>query len=295
MASTWGSNSWGDNSWQSDVVPVPVTSPGTISALETPEAFNVEGWGRQAWNNSGWGVEYSEKPTGQEITSSLGTATAVIVEELTGFDINVNATFPTVAVETIAATTGLQISSSIGEVEASNFQGWGRQEWGISGWGVEYTVEPTGLEITSSLGSVTAIIVEELSGFDISNLIGCTAKIEVGLTKKSDYGDGGNPKILALREPKEGVQKVETHNDKMIFDLDVYCDEFRGKSSDESKVMCDIFESLPEWHQRDIDASYELIAAKQEFEDTPVEKLMEEMPPEETNNKDDFKDDNIPF
>ena len=39
---------------------------------------------------------------------------------------------------------------------------------------------------------------EELSGFDISNLIGCTAKIEVGLTKKSDYGDGGNPKILAL-------------------------------------------------------------------------------------------------
>lgn len=128
---------------------------------------------------------------------------------------------------------------------------------------------------------------EELAGFDISNLIGCTAKIEVGLTKKSDFGDGGNPKILALREPKEGVQKVETHNDTLIFDLDVYCDEFRGKSSDETKAMCDVFESLNDWHQRDIEASYELIAAKEQFEETPVEDLVE--------NKDDFKDDNIPF
>jgi hypothetical protein len=128
---------------------------------------------------------------------------------------------------------------------------------------------------------------EELAGFDISNLIGCTAKIEVGLTKKSDFGDGGNPKILALREPKEGVQKVETHNDTLIFDLDVYCDEFRGKSSDETKAMCDVFESLNDWHQRDIEASYELIAAKEQFEETPVEDLVE--------NTDDFKDDNIPF
>ena len=54
MASTWGTKSWGDNSWQSDVVTTPVTSPGTISALGTTQSFNVEGWGRQSWNNSGW-------------------------------------------------------------------------------------------------------------------------------------------------------------------------------------------------------------------------------------------------
>ena len=136
---------------------------------------------------------------------------------------------------------------------------------------------------------------EELAGFDMDNLIGCTAKIEIGLTKKSDFGEGGNPKIMALREPKDGIKKVETHNDIVLFDIDVYCAEFTGNSSEETKAMCDVFESLNDWHKRDIEASYQWMAAKQKFEDTPVEKLMEEMPPEETNNKDDFKDDNIPF
>jgi hypothetical protein len=134
---------------------------------------------------------------------------------------------------------------------------------------------------------------EELAGFDMDNLIGCTAKIEIGLTKKSDFGEGGNPKILALREPKEGVQKVETHNDIVLFDIDVYCAEFTGNSSEESKAMCDVFESLNDWHKRDIEASYQWMAAQQKFEDTPVEKLVEETV-EETENTDDF-DDKIPF
>ena len=64
MASTWGNNTWGANTWQSNEVTVAITSPGAISALGTPQSFNVEGWGRQQWNNSGWGVEYSEKPSG---------------------------------------------------------------------------------------------------------------------------------------------------------------------------------------------------------------------------------------
>ena len=51
MSTTWGQNSWGDNSWNSDVVKVSITSPESVSALGTPQSFNVEGWGRQAWGS----------------------------------------------------------------------------------------------------------------------------------------------------------------------------------------------------------------------------------------------------
>ena len=52
--------------------------------------------------------------------------------------------------------TGLSITSELGDESAFNVEGWGRQTWGNSGWGVEYSVEPSGLSITSSVGSVTA-------------------------------------------------------------------------------------------------------------------------------------------
>jgi hypothetical protein len=135
---------------------------------------------------------------------------------------------------------------------------------------------------------------EELAGFDISKLIGCTAKIEVGHTQATEFSPGGNPKILALREPKDGVQVVDTHNDTLIFDLDIYCNEWRvdkdGKSlsDDQSKAMCDVFESLPDWQKNDINESYELVAAKKEFEDRPIEDTVS------TDNSEGF-DDDIPF
>ena len=42
---------------------------------------------------------------------------------------------------------------------------------------------------------------EELEGFDVGVLIGMTARIEIGHTAPSDYGPGGNPKILKLSRP----------------------------------------------------------------------------------------------
>ena len=53
--------------------------------------------------------------------------------------------------------SGQSTTSSVGSIEAFNEEGWGRQEWGNSGWGVEYAVQPTGVESTSSIGSVTAL------------------------------------------------------------------------------------------------------------------------------------------
>ena len=48
------------------------------------------------------------------------------------------------------------------------------------------------------------------------------------------------------------------------FDMDVYCDEFNGNSSDKTKAMCDIFEILPVWQQEDIQDSFEYLAAVEE-------------------------------
>ena len=128
MASTWGNNTWGANSWQSDEVVVSITSPGTISALGTPQSFNVEGWGRQQWGNSGWGVEYSVEPTGLSITSAQGTAsgtpTTIVELDLSDRPINVNFTPATVDLETIVTVTGLEITSAVGTTESSNFEGW---------------------------------------------------------------------------------------------------------------------------------------------------------------------------
>jgi len=97
---------------------------------------------------------------------------------------------------------------------------------------------------------------EELAGFDIDKLLGCTANVEVGLTK------GGNPKIVGLYKPDGGVQVVPTVNEIRAFDLDEYSKEWTGEMCDTSKKMCDIYDSLPMWIQNDIDDSFELRAAK---------------------------------
>ena len=44
---------------------------------------------------------------------------------------------------------------------------------------------------------------EELGGFDISKLLGCTARIEVGHTAPTENSLGGNPKILNLQRPDD--------------------------------------------------------------------------------------------
>ncbi len=112
---------------------------------------------------------------------------------------------------------------------------------------------------------------EELNGFDIGKLLGCTARIEVGHTEPSDKGAGGNPKILSLQRPDGGIeQDKQTKNDKQKFDLSVYCDEFNGNSNPETKAMCDVFESLPTWHQEEIQKSFEYEAAVEQGADKPV-------------------------
>ena len=70
--------------------------------------------------------------------------------------------------------SGQSATVSVGDESAFNLEGWGRQQWGNSGWGVEYSVEPTGLSATSSVGTLTA------AQFIIADVTGVEATVSLG-------------------------------------------------------------------------------------------------------------------
>tara|TARA_R100000234_G_scaffold119397_1_gene102208 strand:- start:1160 stop:1888 length:729 start_codon:yes stop_codon:yes gene_type:complete len=138
---------------------------------------------------------------------------------------------------------------------------------------------------------------EELDGFDVSKLIGMTARIEIGHTASDPARGfaGGNAKILKLSRPDGGVQKVATVNPQVIFDLDDYCDEFNGNMGEKSKAMVDVFDQLPVFIQNEIVKSFEYQAAVEEGEktetSTPEPGLADLAKPDE----DKDIEDQIPF
>ena len=99
------------------------------------------------------------------------------------------------------------------------------------------------------------------------------------------------------------VQKIPTKNEQQAFDLAVYCEEFKGNHSAESKAMCDIFDALAPWQQADIEDSYEYKAANDGNPD--IDKMADDLSSltEQTakeQNSEDFEekktlDDDIPF
>ena len=96
---------------------------------------------------------------------------------------------------------------------------------------------------------------EELEGFDIDKMIGAPANLEI------EHVDG-RARVKAIFKPDE-FKKTETINAGIIFDLDVYCEEFTGDSTEKTKAMCDIFDNLPEWQQTLLEESFELKGAKE--------------------------------
>jgi hypothetical protein len=102
---------------------------------------------------------------------------------------------------------------------------------------------------------------EELDSLELTDFLGCTVKIEVGLTQQTAEFAGGNPKIMRLSEPRNGTEQVATVNPQVAFDMSVYCDEFNGNSNANSKAMCDVFEDIPAYLQKKVEESYEYRAA----------------------------------
>jgi len=140
---------------------------------------------------------------------------------------------------------------------------------------------------------------DELAGFDLVGLLGHTAKIEVDHTNPMPDGKGGgNPKIKALREPSGGTEKVATKNEQRAFDLEVYCDEFKGNSSPDTKAMCDVYDALPAWQQKEIEESFEFLAANDgshEPRTVSAAVATDNLETISEEGSEGLKDDNIPF
>jgi len=183
MASTWGTNTWGSNEWQDDVITVSITAPESASALGTPQSFNLEGWSRQQWGNSGWGVEYSVEPTGLSVNTSVGTveATQTITVDLTGVSATIN--LGNLAISTVVETTGLAATTSLGTLEAFNERGWGRLGWGDADWneGRDETVSISGIEATASIGSITPVFTYLLEVGPAFKMTGQVGSLGLGL------------------------------------------------------------------------------------------------------------------
>ena len=112
---------------------------------------------------------------------------------------------------------------------------------------------------------------QELQGFDITKLLGNTARIEVGHTKpKPDGTGGGNQKIVNLQRLDGGVQQVQTHNQQQSFDLDVYCEYLKGNKTPAGQAASDLFDGLPDWLQGEIQKSFEYIAADKQMPETTM-------------------------
>jgi hypothetical protein len=129
----------------------------------------------------------------------------------------------------------------------------------------------------------------EVKGFELSNVLGVTCEIEI-----IEYGTEGKTAVDSLYKPDGGAKKVDTINEIEDFDVEIYCKEWTGESSEESKKMCDIFETLPPWLQEEITTSQEVEKAQGTKPPTP--------PPAPQQgggladlSSNDKNDDNIPF
>ena len=108
---------------------------------------------------------------------------------------------------------------------------------------------------------------EDLSGFDITKLLGKTCEFEVVTYQKNDGGTG--TAVDGIYKPEGGVKAVDTENDQVIFDLDVYCREFTGESDAASKEMCDVWDDMPDWMKEIIEESMEVKAARSKGSSKP--------------------------
>jgi hypothetical protein len=175
---------------------VSLTAPSTLtSAVGALDAENQEGWGRQEWGNSGWGVDYAVRigttgaaPAG--LTSALGSPIAeafldVPITAPSGLTSSLG-TLTTAVLTPVPLTAPSQMTSELGSFDnAGTLVGWGRNGWGEEPWGDSFNklIQPSGLSITSSVGAIAPADVVGLTGVSATSSVGAIAPADVmGLT-----------------------------------------------------------------------------------------------------------------
>ena len=146
------------------------------------------GWGNKTWGAESWGdlSDASVTLSGLSLTSSIGTETHVIDHQVTlsGIQltssigttvwgtsalVSVTGSLESIGVGSVSTPIGQQFSVSGSQMTSTSGsatvdettltgEGWGRGEWGEFAWGDNFSVQITGLQLTSSIGAETAII-----------------------------------------------------------------------------------------------------------------------------------------
>ena len=215
MASIWGGDNpsvaWNENSWASNTITVSLTGLSTTSNVGEVSAFPEQGWGRQQYGNSGWGVEYSVAPTGVSATTSLGTvqASQVITAELTGLSTTSSLGTPTLNLQSIVIPTGQQGQTELGDFDnAGTLVGWGRNGWGEEPYGDSFNKleQPAGVSATSSVGAPILDLTSVISPTGLSStsslgslsiVVDCIV-IPTGLSTTSNAGSISPADVMGL-------------------------------------------------------------------------------------------------
>ena len=157
---------------------VPITAPSTLTSSVGSLTYvgTNAGWGRQGWGDDDWGD--TEEP--------------------------------------VITLTGVSATMSVGTVSAYNEQGWGRDPWGYENWGesaMTVIVDATGLEATTSIGSLTTIEMSiGLTGQSATSSVGTPGlvygvdEILTGVSATASVGSIG----LAIGIPVTGVSATSS-------------------------------------------------------------------------------------
>jgi hypothetical protein len=173
-SNSWGALEWGEGNWsgQGDNT-VQLTGQEltlTLASITTDQTADIDVTGIQLTaTNAGvvGGTSVDVTLTGIQSTYSIG-------QVVTGFGVNI---------------TGSSVSSSIGTVtideDLLTGEGWGRDTWGSLAWGVNYSVQVSGQELTLTGGEEDAgtDFVAEVTGQELTSTFGTFSIIsDVGVT-----------------------------------------------------------------------------------------------------------------
>mgnify|MGYP003656883662 FL=1 len=139
-------------------------------------------YGMWAWGTNEWGDQGPIEITlsGQSAATSLGALTIQTAVQITGQEAETDLGSLTTVQLTNVALTGLQTQTELGTFDnAGTLVGWGRNGWGEEPYGDSFNslIQPVGVSVTSSVGSLTA--------FDTVTVI------PTGVSSDSDVGSLG--------------------------------------------------------------------------------------------------------
>jgi len=207
---------------------VSLTAPSTLtSAVGAIEAENAEGWGRQEFGNSGWGVDYAvrigttgDTPAG--LTSSLGSLTAeafldVPITAPSNQGASAVGSINTDEFLNVLITAPSQMTSQVGDFDnAGTLVGWGRNGWGEEPYGDSFNklVQLTALPVaTASVGSLLPADVVGLTGVSSTASVGDISPADVmGLTGVSATTGVGEI-VIGEGAPLTGVSATASVGD----------------------------------------------------------------------------------